>query len=171
MGLEVLKGAVSRTPLVGHDGRSGARLERVVAADGSRLLVKTAYPGADLTSQVPGGLIDREVRLWASGQLDRLPAGVAHCIVEAGWDDGAVVTAMRDLGDAVVGWGRELSRSECRRVLDAAAGLHRTFADQVPEDLCSLEDRLLLLTPAGVAGLSGSDEPLPAAILRGWECF
>ncbi len=167
----LLERAVSRTLLVGHDGRSGAKLERAVLDDGSRLIVKTAYPATDLTAAAPGGSPDRELVLWRSGRLDDLPAGVGHCVVDAWWDDGAVVTVMRDLGDTVVGWTRPLSRDECRRVLVAGAALHAHFADAVPQGLCPLEDRLVLLGPAVMGDFVSDDNPLPAAVLRGWELF
>src|SRR5262249_2757552 len=69
--------APGREPLDGHDGRSGAVLERVVLDDGTKLVVKTAAPGADL----PGAATNdpgRELWLWSSGILGQLPAGVGH---------------------------------------------------------------------------------------------
>lgn len=170
-GATLLDRAVSRTPMVGHDGRSGAALEQVLLDDGTRLIVKTAYPADDLTASVPGGRADRELTLWATGVLDHLPAGVGHCIVEAFWSDGAIVTVMRDLGAAVVGWGRPLSREECRRVLSAAASVHARFADAPPSGLCGLEERLVLLGPVAMGALVESGNPLPAAVCRGWEHF
>ena len=100
----ILDRAVGREPLEGHDGRSGAVLERVVLDDGTKLVVKTAAPGADLPGAATGDP-GRELWLWSSGILGQLPAGAGHAIVD-GWqaDDGTIVTVMRDLGDAVIGW-------------------------------------------------------------------
>ena len=77
----ILDRAIRREPLDSHDGRSGAVLERVVLDDGTKLVVKTAAPGADLPGAAttdPG----RELWLWSSGILGQLPAGVGHAIVD-----------------------------------------------------------------------------------------
>lgn len=165
-----LEGVVERTVLDDHDGRSGARLERIRLADGTRLVVKRAAPGADLTQAVTGH--GRERNLWSSGALERLPAGVAHAIVDIhDDDDGTVVTVMRDVGDTIPGWRRVLTRRECERILDAVTGMHDAFAGDVPGGLCALETRLTLLSPGVMAPLAGGPNPLPGLVLRGWEMF
>lgn len=45
-GPSLLDDVVERQPVEGHDGRSGARLERVQLADGSSLIVKRSRRGA-----------------------------------------------------------------------------------------------------------------------------
>jgi hypothetical protein len=159
-----------RAPVEGHDGRSGARLERAVLDDGTRLVLKTAAPGTDLAGEATGDPA-REVWLWSSGVLARLPDGVGHAI-ELAWqdEDGTVVTVMRDLGDAVVGWRGPISRRTCRRLLGAAASIHRRFAGERLARLCPLERRLAMLSPAA-AGVADPTNPLPALVVRGWELF
>jgi hypothetical protein len=169
-GPDLLARAVERTTLGDHDGRSGASIERVVLDDGTRLVVKLSRPDSDITLQLTGG-IDRERLLWSAGVLDRLGDGVGHAIIDAWDDDGVTVTVMRDLGDAVPGWTRRLSRDECRQVCDALASLHRTFVDAPPADLCTLETRLAVLSPNGVGALTGTTNPLPPLVARGWELF
>lgn len=163
----ILERVVERTVLDDHDGRSGARLERVRLDDGTRLVVKYADPAADLTVALTGG-VDRERLLWTSGVLDRLPAGLGHAIVDVSDEDGTTVTVMRDLGDAVPGWKRTLTAGECDRILTALVGMHGAFAGDGPVGLCSLETRLTLLSPQ-VAGSQAGE--LPRLILRGWENF
>jgi hypothetical protein len=107
---------VERQVLDGHDGRSGARIERVRLDDGTRLVVKRATPAEDLTVAAGGG-VNCEAKLWSSGALGRLPAGVGHAIVDVQQDGDATVTVMRDLGDRVPGWSRILSAAECGRIL------------------------------------------------------
>ena len=63
-------------------------------------------------------------------------------------EDGTVVVVMRDLGDAVVGWRGPVSRESCRRLLEAAAKMHRRFAGEHLPRLCPLEQRLTVLSPA-----------------------
>ncbi|MFI7067789.1 phosphotransferase [Kribbella sp. NPDC050124] len=163
----ILDRVVERTVLDDHDGRSGARLERVRLDDGTPLVVKYADPSTDLTVALTGG-IDRERLLWTSGVLDRLPPGLGHAIVEVADQDGTTVTVMRDLGDAVPGWTRTLTTGECDRILTALTDLHRAFLGDAHAGLCPLETRLTLLSPR-VAGSRPGE--LPRLIVRGWECF
>ncbi len=167
----MLASAVERTMLDGHDGRSGAQLERVQLDDGTRLVVKRTRPGADLTMRLSGDSEGRELCLWATGVLDRLPAGVAHPVL-GGWHDGDdIVVVMRDLGDAVLGWGTVLGRADCRRIFTAAAGMHAAFAGQRIDGLCPLTTRLSLFDPAGLRSLPADDHPIAGSALRGWERF
>src|SRR4051794_28457828 len=116
----LLDHAVERLPLAGHDGRSGALLERVLLDDGTRLVVKRTSPSLDLVMRVTGATESREFTLWKAGVLDNLPGGVGSALVGAWREGNKTVLAMRDLGDAVVGWSRRISREECRGLLAAA---------------------------------------------------
>jgi hypothetical protein len=73
----VLDTAVDRAR-VNDDGRSGAALERVLLADGSRVVVKRFDPTVDLVMQLSGDVRGREVDLFRRGTLDRLPATLVH---------------------------------------------------------------------------------------------
>jgi hypothetical protein len=171
-GTPILDRVVAREPMVGHDGRSGAALERVVLDDGTRLVVKVAAPQTDLAALATDDAVGREIALWSHGVLDRLPAGVGHALVD-GWrkEDGTTITVMRDIGEHVVGWRSRVSRSTCRRMLDAVARMHRAFMGAAVEGLCPLATRLTLLSPQRIAGLPLRDNPLPAIVARGWELF
>lgn len=162
--------AVERTQLAGHDGRSGAQIARVRLDDGRDVIVKVASPDNDLTMLATGDTRGRELSLWERGVLDRLPAGVRHTIL-GGWrlDSGEVVTVMRDVGAAVVGWDRRLSRSECRDLLAAVARMHHTFRGERIDGLCAIEDWLLLLGPGSMA--DRPDGELAQAVARGWQHF
>ena len=96
---------------------------------------------------------------------------MGHAIVD-GWQagDGTIVTVMRDLGDAVVGWRGPITRSRCRRLLRAATAVHHRFAGQHVARLCPLERRLALFSPRAIAA-AGSDDPFGALVARGWEYF
>ena len=160
----------TRTEMSGHDGRSGARLERIRLVDGTRLVVKTTSPADDLGMIVSGDSHGRELGLWREGHLSRLTGPVGHAVID-GWrePDGRIVTVMRDLGDAVLTWHRRLGHTDCRRILGAMAALHDTFAGGAPEGLCPLETYLVALAPSTAAPLATGSNPLPAIILRGWE--
>lgn len=160
---------VDRTVLTEHDGRSGALLERVVLADGRRLVVKRSDPVGDLTVALGGG-VQRERLLWEAGVLARLPGGVGHPVVAIGEEDGLTVTVMRDLGDAIPGWTRVLNGPETVRVLDAMSTLHAEFAGRAPTQALGLAERLRLLSPVRLS--EHADEyPLAGAVLRGWKHF
>ncbi len=170
-GTEWLATAVERTVLAGHDGRSGAALERVRLADGSHLVVKRMFSSADLTMRFSGDDVGRELVLWETGVLERLPSGIGHAVV-GGWRDGdEVVVVMRDLGDAVITWDRPIGRAECRRLFAAAASLHAAFAGERVDGLCPLERRLSLFAPRTLRTVPHGEHPLVDAALAGWERF
>jgi hypothetical protein len=170
-GAELLDGVTERTAIGGHDGRSGASLDRARLADGTPVVVKRVRPEDDITMIITNDTVGREYVLWHEGVLDELPPGVRHCIL-AGWhDDGTTTLIMRDLGDAMLGWNRVLTRSECRRVIDAATAVHDAFRDRPPHPaLCRLDDRVAIMRPSFFLGpAAGSD--LAAPVIAGWERF
>jgi hypothetical protein len=163
--------AVQRVPLVGHDGRSGARLERILLDDGTPLVVKRTSPAVDLVMRLSGAAVSREYELWRAGILDQLPAGVGHAVVGAWVDGDDTVLVMRDLGDAVVGWGRRLSRQSWRQILRGATAVHRAFRGAAVGGLCPLVERVSLFAPWRMAPERDAGNPLAASVLRGWERF
>lgn len=170
----LLDDAVECQALEGHDGRSGARLERVQLPDGSSLIVKRMAPGSDILMRMTSDPTGRELALWRAGVLDRLPDGVDHAILE-GWQerDGTVVIVMRDLGRAVLGWHRHVSRRECRTLLGSITAVHAAYAEvaaSIPL-LCPLASRLRMLWPGTMAQEVDGDHPLPRLVVRGWELF
>ncbi len=163
--------AVERMPLSGHDGRSGARLERVLLDDGTQLVVKRTSPTLDLVMRLTGATESRESALWHAGVLDELPAGVGCALVGAWREGDDTVLAMRDLGDMVVGWSRRISREECRRLLAAATLVHRGFEGASIDGLVPLAVRVSLFAPWRMRAVDRNAGPLPALVLRGWERF
>ena len=84
---EYLDDVVARVPMVDHEGKSGALLERVTLAGGRRLIVKRFSPESDLLMAALGDVVGREYVLWSRGILDQLPPEVGHAVVD-GWVDG-----------------------------------------------------------------------------------
>lgn len=167
----LLDRVVERAPLDGHAGRSGAHLERVVLDDGTHLVVKRTSPGADLVMRVTGTAVSRECRLWQAGGLDGLPHGIGHAVLGA-WPDGEeTVIVMRDLGSAVVGPDRRLSRRSWRGVLQAVTRLHRHWRTPPQDVHCPLRDRISIFAPWRMAPEVGGTNTLPGTVLRGWERF
>ena len=168
---ELLLDAVEREVLAGHEGKSGAGLERVRLADGRALVVKRATTETDLMLAVTGGTVGWEHLLWRSGALDRLPPHVGHAIVDSWVEGETTVVAMRDLGDNVLTWERHLDTAECDWMLERVAALHREFLGDPPAGLVPLDRVLSLFAPSRLLAVGGSDNELVALALRGWELF
>jgi len=167
---ELLRDAVERRAVSGHEGKSGAGLERVRLADGRALVVKRVAPGTDFTLDLTGGGPGREYLLWRSGVLDRLPSGVGHAVVDAWQEGGTTVVVMRDLGDAVLTWEHRLSAPRAFWVMERLAALHREFLGDPPADLAPLDLVLTLFAPRRIRSLAERSE-LMALACRGWEIF
>lgn len=159
---ELLQDAVRRVALAGHDGKSGAGLERVWLADGRALVVK----------RIAGTAAAPEHLLWRSGILDRLPPGVGHAIVDT-WveDDHTSVIVMRDLGDAVLSWDRPLSTASTRLVVERLATMHRAFLDTPPTGLAPLTEVLEMFAPHRLTARAEAGSAMCTLILRAWEVF
>jgi aminoglycoside phosphotransferase (APT) family kinase protein len=157
-----------REPLT-HAGQSGTSLERIVLGDGRRLVVKR-LSGEDWVARVThdGG---REASLWTEGVLARMPREIDHAVLAAGREGTATWLLMRDVSDELLPPDRRLTREESRRMLATFAAMHRRFAGERIDGLCSLEDRITLAAPATVAGEVDGVDYLPKIIAVGWEVF
>ncbi len=163
----VLDTALDRAP-VNDDGRSGATLERVVLADGSRVVVKRFDPSVDLVMRLSGDPRGREVDFFRRGILDRLPSTVLHPVIDGWYDgDGLGVLVMRDLGDAVLSWNSIVTAERARTMFSAVADLHAAFLGSAPEGLTRLGSVLSLFEPRRIRQYAGED--LVDYALRGWE--
>jgi hypothetical protein len=158
---------VDRVPL-DHDGKTGSRLERVTTSDGRVLIVKEENPATTWVMQATGD-DGRLPRLWSSGTLAHLPAEVDSTIetvvtIPTGWR-----VVMRDATGDLFPDGGPITRAQSRRLLAAAASVHKAFRSPAISGMCSLADRLALLTPAVVRPMS--NHPLRHPILDGWDRF
>lgn len=167
---------VERTTLSGHEGKSGAALERAVMDDGRHLVVKRFSPVTDLIMALTGDALGREFLLWSGGLLDRLPDGIGHAVV-GGWrESDATVLVMRDLGDTVLTWSHRLGRDRCRWVLERVARLHDEFVGIEVADLPAaattpVADLLGLFAPARLSPYAGANNKLGEIALHGWDVF
>ena len=139
-----------RMPLADNDGKSGAVIERAVLADGTRVIVKCFDPAQDIVMRLTGDARGREVELFTSGVLDRLPEGVGHSVL-GGWydDDGHGVLVMRDLGDLPMRWSDPVTPTLAAQLLRGVVALHREFAGAPPEQLTPLDHWSASSSPAG----------------------
>jgi hypothetical protein len=76
---------------------------------------------------------------------------------------------MRDVSAALLPDDARLSRATSRRVLEAAAALHRAVTGGPPPALCSLADRYRFLSPDTARREAGGPDQVPRLIARGWE--
>jgi hypothetical protein len=166
-----VRDAVERILISGHEGKSGAGLERVRLADGRVLIVKRIEPGSDFTVEATGGMPGREILLYRAGVLDRLPAGVEHALVDAWVEDDTTVLVMRDLGDAMLTWNDRLDAERGRWVMQRTAALHRAFLGAAPPDVVPLQQELALFAPETARPLAEQGIELMRLVLRGWELF
>ena len=168
---ELLRTAVERTVLTGHDGRSGVDLERVRLDDGRAFVVKRVSARTDLTLAMTGGTVGREHLLRRSGALERLPPGVGHAIVDSWVEDDVTVIVMRDLANHVLTWGDRLSVAQTQQMVERVAAMHVAFLGDPPPDLAPLNHVLDLFAPHRVLGPAGQGSELMALAWRGWQVF
>jgi hypothetical protein len=162
----VLDSAIRRSP-VGDDGRSGAGLERLVLADGSHVVVKRYDPASDLLMRMLGDEHGREVELFRSGLLDRLPPLVRHPIIDGWYDEaGHGVLVMRDLGETVLTWRDTLEVPQLRAVLRAVSQMHASYAGSEMPPTTPLTDVVGLFEVPRLARFAGAG--LVDLALRGW---
>jgi thiamine kinase-like enzyme len=166
-----VRDAVERVVISGHEGKSGAGLERVRLGDGRAFIVKRIRPDEDLTMRVAGPGPGCEYRLWSSGVFDRLPDGVSHALVDAWLEDDTTVLVMRDLGSSMLTWSRRLSATEAGWAMERTARLHRAFLGSAPSGVAQLDMVLNLFSPATIAAEAAAGVELLQLAMRGWELF
>ncbi len=160
-----------RRPIDHHEGASGAPLERALLDDGTRLILKTIDPKHDLSVAIePTGIV-REIALWQSGVLDRLPPGISHAIMDTWEEDEGEVIAMRDLGRSMLGWHSQLDRAEVRGIFAAATAMHRAMRDEVCGVCMPFEQWATIFSHRVMQPLANHENGLPRGVLVGWHRF
>jgi hypothetical protein len=165
-----LEGEVVGRESLTHAGQSGNTLERVLLADGSRLVVKGVRAEGDWISRATRDRC-REAMLWGAGVFSRLPREIDPAILVCEQEDDESVIVMRDVSEVLLPPDRILSRAESQRILDAAGKMYRAFVGEVVDGLCSLADRLTLMAPATLAKEFEECDYLPKMMTVGWEVF
>jgi len=156
-------------PLISR-GWSGNILERLVLADGSRLVAKRIVPGSNWIDRHTAD-DGREALLFRSGVLDRVNTAIDHTIVAAERDGEAWWVVMKDVSDSLLSDEKRLSRAESSRILAAANQMWDEFWGEEVPHLCSLWDRLLLFSPAIARSERDGVDLLPKQYEVFWEAF
>jgi hypothetical protein len=163
-------GEVTEHEPVVSTGWSGNLLERLVLADGRRLIAKRIVPGAnwiDLHTKDEG----REALLYTSGVLGRMPHAIDHAVLAAERDGDAWWVVMRDVSASLLPDGKRLTRDEHRRILEAANVMWEEFWGEPVPHLCSLHDCFHLFSPAIADAERDSLDLLPKQYEAFWEAF
>jgi len=160
---------VEHEPLISR-GWSGNILERLVLADGSRLVAKQIVPGSNWIDRHTADE-GREALLFRSGVLDRVQTAIDHTIVAAERDGEAWWVVMKDVSDSLLPDDKRLSRAESLRIFAAANQMWDEFwGEQVPH-LCPLWDRFRLFSPAIAESERAGLDLLPKQYEVFWEAF
>jgi aminoglycoside phosphotransferase (APT) family kinase protein len=163
-------GATRVTELT-HGGNSGAALLRAHRDDGTAFVLKrVSAAGADWLARATADR-GRTAELYRAGAFHRMPPAIGHGVIDAEHSADAAWIAMRDVKDVLLDADTRLSREESRRILHAAAELHRTFRDRVPPGAATLADRLGMSGPAVADAERPYPDLLPKQFEQGWDAF
>ena len=160
---------VERVPLR-STGWSGNSLERVVLADGRRLVVKRVVPAADWLGRATGDA-GREGLLFSTGVLDRVPRALDHTVLAAERDGDAWWVIQRDASADLLDADSLIPRAGSRQVLRAANAMWEEFWDERIPCLTTLSDRLGALAPRIAERERAGLDLLPNQVEAAWEAF
>jgi hypothetical protein len=163
-------GEVAEHEPVVSTGWSGNLLERLVLADGRRLIAKRIVPG---TNWIDHHTKDkgREALLFTSGVLGRMPGQIDHAVVVAQRDGDAWWVVMRDVSASLLPDGKRLSREEHGRILAAANLMWDEFWGERVPHVCTLHDCFHLFSPAIAEAERDGLDLLPKQYEAFWEAF
>jgi hypothetical protein len=161
--------ATERQPL-GSPGASGATLERLVLGDGRRLVLKSFSASNDWMMRATGDT-GRAAELWVSGAMDRLPPAIDPAIERIERDGDVWRLYLRDVSEFFLRRDSRVSVAEVRRFLGAIAQMHAAFWNVRVPGLASLEELLLLASPATAGREAGTDSPFLHVLDAGWTAF
>jgi hypothetical protein len=170
-----------RLPFAGGDSASGSRFLAIETNDGQgpRFVVKLSSPKCDWIVRATADCRGREVLVWESGLLDRLPPEFAHPVIACSRDEEGWAILMHDVSDQLISdpkGGSPMSETDHRRYLDALAALHADFWGQSEivdpaRGYCSPWHRYTAFSPA--TGEREADHPNETVrwIRDGWPLF
>ena len=162
-------GATRVTPL-SHGGNSGAALLRAESDGTDFILKRVGGGGSDWLARATGDE-GRTAQLYEAGAFDRMPESIGHGIVAVEREGDAAWVAMRDVGSLLLPGAARLSREDSRRILAAAADLHREFRGEAPPGAATLAARIGMSSPAIGEAERNQPDLLPKQFEQGWDAF
>jgi len=176
---EMLGELTKRRPFKTADSLSGSRFESAMY-QGEPMILKYISVDDDWIMRASGDLHCRQLTLFESGVLDRLPPSIDHATVavapfvsSSGHRGGAFL--LHDVSASLIPPGRTLIELETHlRFLDHMSDLHAAYwgwDDAV--ELFPLAHHYVLLTPtmAALEQERASREAVPPAVAQGWTAM
>ncbi|MFL5832296.1 MAG: phosphotransferase [Solirubrobacteraceae bacterium] len=151
-------------------GWSGNAVERLVLADGRKLVAKRIAPGSNWMDHHTADE-GREALLFKSGVMARLPWAIDHTILAAERDGDAWWVVMKDVSHLLLPDQKRLSRDESVSILAAANGMWEEFWGEEVPHLCSLPDFFRLFSPTIAEAERAGLDLLPKQYEVFWEAF
>jgi hypothetical protein len=173
---DLLAGAEGRVAMRTGDSKSGSQMERL-RIDGTPLVVKVLDVEDSWIMRSTGDLGTRQLRIFGSDLLDRVPSCIDHTVVAvapapASHRRQGTALLMHDVGDLLVPeGGARVDADQERRFVDAMAALHAAYWGFAGEDtLISLANHYLFLGEAtsAIEAERGGEDMVPRLIAQGW---
>ncbi|MBA2597867.1 MAG: phosphotransferase [Chloroflexia bacterium] len=171
--------SAQRGPFVGGHSASGSEFLAIKTNDGQgpRLVVKRSSPECDWIVRGTDDRFGREVLVWTSGLLDRLPPEITHPVIACARAREGWAILMHDVSHQLMPdpMGHSpIPEADHRRYLDALAALHAAFWEQRETadpalGLCSPWHRFSVFSPQ--TGQREADHPnaVVREIREGWD--
>lgn len=173
----LLEDADRREPWKTADSLSGSRFERVTI-HGEPFVVKYVCVDDDWILRATGDLHCRQLQLFGSAVLQRLPEEIDHAVLacapytSARGHRGAALL-MREVGSRLVPPGSTRIPLQAQRLfISHMARLHATYwGFRDDPGLFPLTHHYVFLTPtmAGLELAGGGHDPVPPAVAAGWR--
>jgi hypothetical protein len=174
---DLLAGAEGRIPMRTGDSKSGSRMERL-RIDGTPLVAKVLDVEDSWIMRSTGDLGTRQLLIFGSDLLDRLPSCIDHTVVAVGPAPASrrrqgTALLMHDVADFLVPEGGEpLDAGQELRFIDSMAALHAAYWGFAGDDaLISLANHYLFLgeSTSAVEAERGGEDAVPRLIAQGWR--
>jgi Phosphotransferase enzyme family len=173
--------SVRRLPFVGGSSASGSRFLAIETNDGQgpRFVVKRSSPGYDWIVRGTADCRGREVLVWETGLLDRLPPEISHPVIACARHREGWAILMHDVSDQLLPdpmGVSPVSEADHLRYLDALAALHADFwgrSEIVDPALgyCRPWHRYTVFSPATGARETAHSNEAIRWIQKGWPSF
>ena len=170
-----------RRPFVGGHSASGSSFLSVETNDGRgpRLVVKISSPECDWIVRGTADECGREVLVWSSGLLDRLPPEITHPVVACARDGAGWAILMHDVSADLIPdpmGVTPITEADHRRYLDAMTALHAAFLEksEMAEPAigyCSPWHRYTVFSPATGEREAAHPNETICRIREGWPSF
>jgi hypothetical protein len=168
-------------PFVGGHSASGSRFLAVETNDGQgpRFVVKVSSPACDWIVRGTADHCGREVLVWTTGLLDRLPPEITHPVIACARDEDGWAILMDDVGDQLLPDPLGVSpidEADHLCILDALAALHADFWER-PEIVdpalgyCDPWHRFMVFSPATGEREAAHPNEVIRWIREGWPTF